>query len=89
MTTLPTYGKLHGKQYAGFAPVTADGKNKLHYWFVECDHSTPTTPSFSIAAAHALAIEAIASQHESARARGKARSGSSCSRRRCETDGPC
>ena len=44
VTTLPTYGKLHGKQYAGFAPVTADGKNKLHYWFVECDHSTPTTP---------------------------------------------
>ena len=37
VTSLPTYGKVHGKQYAGFAPATADGKNMLHYWFVECD----------------------------------------------------
>ena len=35
--SLPTYGVVRGKQYAGFAPVTADGKNKLHYWFVESD----------------------------------------------------
>ena len=33
VASLPTYGALHQKQYAGFAPV-APG-NKLHYWFVE------------------------------------------------------
>ena len=35
ITSLPTYGRLKQTQYAGFAPVTADGKNQLHYWFVE------------------------------------------------------
>jgi len=45
VTALPTYGKISGKQYAGFAPVTADGANKLHYWFVERDGgNTPDTP---------------------------------------------
>jgi len=45
VTSLPTFGKLSGKQYAGFAPVTADGKNKLHYWFVECEcGNAPGTP---------------------------------------------
>ena len=43
--SLPTYGKLQQKQYAGFAPVTPDGKNQLHYWFVECDcGNAPGTP---------------------------------------------
>ena len=41
--SLPGYGKLTGKQYAGFAAVTP--KNKLHYWFAECDHgNSPQTP---------------------------------------------
>ena len=43
--SLPTYGKLTSKQFAGFAPVTEDGKNKLHYWFVQCDcGNAPDTP---------------------------------------------
>ena len=45
VTSLPTYGKVHGKQYAGFAAVTPDGHNKLHYWFVESDAGNkPDTP---------------------------------------------
>ena len=36
VSSLPTYGRLSDRQYAGFAPVTADAKNQLHYWFVEC-----------------------------------------------------
>lgn len=35
--SLPTYGAIKGTQYAGFANGTADGKNKLFYWFAECD----------------------------------------------------
>ena len=43
--SLPTYGALAQKQYAGFAPVTDDGANQLHYWFVECDKgNAPGTP---------------------------------------------
>jgi len=38
VTDLPTYGKsLKNKQFAGFARATPDGKNRLHYWFVEGD----------------------------------------------------
>lgn len=38
VTSLPTYkGPLKNKQYAGFAQVTPDGHNELHYWFVEAD----------------------------------------------------
>ena len=45
VTSLPTYGALKQKQYAGFATTTPDKKNKLHYWFVECDKgNSPGTP---------------------------------------------
>ena len=37
VSSLPTYGPLKTKQYAGFADATADGKNKLFYWFCESD----------------------------------------------------
>ena len=37
VTSLPTYGPLKTKQYAGYAAATNDGENKLFYWFAECD----------------------------------------------------
>ena len=42
---LPTYGVPPAKQYAGFAEATRDGKNRLHYWFAECDcGNSPDVP---------------------------------------------
>ena len=40
VTSLPTYGQLRGKQYAGFAPVTPDGSNKLHCVCASLDPGT-------------------------------------------------
>ena len=34
VTFLPTYGKPASPTFAGFANATADGRNRLHYWFV-------------------------------------------------------
>jgi carboxypeptidase C (cathepsin A) len=46
ITSLPTYGPVHGRQFAGFANATADGVNRLFYWFAECDcgNDDPNTP---------------------------------------------
>jgi carboxypeptidase C (cathepsin A) len=46
VTSLPTYGKLSQRHYAGFANATADGKNRLHYWFAESDRGSadPSVP---------------------------------------------
>jgi len=35
--SLPSYAGGVGVQYAGFANATSNGKNRLHYWFVEAD----------------------------------------------------
>lgn len=40
VSDLPTYGALKTKQYAGFADVTPDGKNKMFYWFCESDRGS-------------------------------------------------
>ena len=37
VTSLPTYGTLKTRQYAGYADATADGQNRLFYWFCESD----------------------------------------------------
>lgn len=37
VASLPTFGAPAFPQYAGFADATADGKNKLHYWYAACE----------------------------------------------------
>jgi len=37
VVSLPTFGAVKVPQYAGFAAATADGQNRLHYWFASCD----------------------------------------------------
>ena len=37
VVSLPTFGAVKVPQYAGFAAATADGQNRLHYWFAACD----------------------------------------------------
>ena len=46
VTSLPTYGALKTKQYAGYANATAAGDNQLFYWFAECDcgNKSPDVP---------------------------------------------
>lgn len=44
--TLPLYGKVKTKQFAGLVNGTSEGNNKLFYWFCESDKGShdPTTP---------------------------------------------
>ena len=68
VTSLPTYGTLKTRQYAGYADATADGQNRLFYWFCESDQGgdNHTIPILLVAQRWAWCLELDRPPHRKA-----------------------